>query len=151
TITRGGLVPQRISGFGIEFSEVNQIALLWILAWMILYFCLTFGTYAYSEITELRLLRLRSGVEAVRENNEKIVLQKGAVSYLDKADQYKLIAKAESHLAWYARWCTWPLVIRGIVEFGVPYLVAIAAYVSIYNMHDKIIAEAKERPEQRQN
>ncbi len=49
-ITKVGLIPTKISAFGIEFSHVNQEALLTLLSVLAVYLLLTFLVYFYSEV-----------------------------------------------------------------------------------------------------
>jgi hypothetical protein len=49
-LVKTGLIPTKISALGIEFSQSNQRALLYILLAMIIYFFLTFAIYAISDV-----------------------------------------------------------------------------------------------------
>ncbi|EKO3430232.1 hypothetical protein NTH35_001773 [Vibrio fluvialis] len=50
-IVQVGLVPQKISAFGIEFSEANQESLLQLVSAVILFYAITFIVYVLSELT----------------------------------------------------------------------------------------------------
>jgi hypothetical protein len=45
-ISRAGLVPTKIVGFGIEFANIDRSAILWLLAASVLYFFVTFLSHA---------------------------------------------------------------------------------------------------------
>lgn len=50
-ISRAGLVPTKIVGFGIEFANIDRSAILWLLAASVLYFMITFLSHALPEFT----------------------------------------------------------------------------------------------------
>jgi hypothetical protein len=54
--TKVGLVPTKISAFGVEFSSSNQSALMLLLASAIGYFAISFAVYVYSELTAWQLV-----------------------------------------------------------------------------------------------
>jgi hypothetical protein len=54
-ILRTGLVPERISTFGIEFSKADQTAVLRVLAIVVLYFLVAFVIYAFSDFVSWRI------------------------------------------------------------------------------------------------
>lgn len=45
-VSKAGLVPTKIVGFGIEFSQIDSPAILWLLVAAVLYFLVTFLAYA---------------------------------------------------------------------------------------------------------
>lgn len=48
-ISRAGLVPSKIVGFGIEFANIDRSAILWLLASSVVYFVITFLSHALPE------------------------------------------------------------------------------------------------------
>lgn len=54
-LKKTGLVPSKISGLGIEFQNTDQRALLFIVAFVILYFLFAFIIYAFSDFLAWRL------------------------------------------------------------------------------------------------
>jgi hypothetical protein len=55
-LTKVGLIPTKVSAFGVEFSSANQEALMLLLASAIAYFTINFIVYVYSELTAWDLL-----------------------------------------------------------------------------------------------
>ena len=54
-ISKVGLVPSKISAFGIDFTTENHESLILLLVFAIAYFTLTFVVYLLSELMSLRL------------------------------------------------------------------------------------------------
>jgi hypothetical protein len=54
-VVKVGLVPEKISAFGVEFSESNQEALLLFLAGIVFYFLISFLAYLSSEYAAWKL------------------------------------------------------------------------------------------------
>ncbi|MGN2670306.1 hypothetical protein [Aliivibrio fischeri] len=50
-IVKVGLVPKKISAFGIEFSQANQESLLQLISAVIIFYIITFLVYVLSELT----------------------------------------------------------------------------------------------------
>jgi hypothetical protein len=55
-LTKVGLIPTKVSAFGVEFSSSNQNALMLLLASAIGYFAISFVVYVYSELTAWQLV-----------------------------------------------------------------------------------------------
>ena len=70
-ITRVGLVPEKISAFGIEFTSANQQALIALLIAIILYFSVSFFVYVYSELTAWQIVFTSQEIEALKDENIK--------------------------------------------------------------------------------
>ncbi|QIR07674.1 hypothetical protein [Salinivibrio costicola] len=65
-LTKVGLVPTKISAFGVEFSSSNQQALMLLLASAICYFTVSFIVYVYSELTAWRLVFTSKEMEDIK-------------------------------------------------------------------------------------
>ena len=79
-ITKVGLVPEKISAFGVEFTSANQHALLMLLIAAILYFALGFIVYAYSELTAWQIIFTSKEIEALKEEIKDNTLKKTSVT-----------------------------------------------------------------------
>ncbi|WP_155522576.1 hypothetical protein [Salinivibrio sp. HTSP] len=65
-LTKVGLVPTKISAFGVEFSSSNQQALMLLLASAICYFMVSFIVYVYSELTAWQLVFTSKEMEDIK-------------------------------------------------------------------------------------
>lgn len=65
-ITKVGLVPSKISAFGIEFTSSNQQVLLTLLAISIGYFAVSFIVYVYSELTAWQVVLASKELEEIK-------------------------------------------------------------------------------------
>jgi len=70
-ITRVGLVPEKISAFGIEFTSANQEALTALLVAAILYFLVSFSVYVFSELTAWQVVLASRQLESLRAESER--------------------------------------------------------------------------------
>lgn len=89
-ITKVGLVPEKISAFGVEFTSANQHALLILLIAAILYFAFSFVVYVYSELTAWQIVFTSKEIEALKEESKDSSLKKisrSAISYMDRNDE----------------------------------------------------------------
>ena len=65
-LTKVGLIPTKVSAFGVEFSSSNQNALMFLLASAIGYFALSFVVYVYSELTAWQLVFTSKEMEEMK-------------------------------------------------------------------------------------
>ena len=70
-ITKVGLVPSKISAFGVDFSSSNQQALMTLLAAAIIYFIINFLVYVYSELTAWQIVFASKQIEVLKEEAER--------------------------------------------------------------------------------
>jgi len=54
-MVKTGLIPERISAFGVEFSKTDQKSLLFVVAFIIVYFLVSFVIYAWSDFASWRI------------------------------------------------------------------------------------------------
>lgn len=66
-IAKVGLVPTKISAFGVDFTSANQESLLLLLACAIAYFAITFVVYLYSELIAWQLVFRSKEIEQLKE------------------------------------------------------------------------------------
>ena len=69
-LTKVGLVPSKISAFGVEFSSSNQKALMTLLAVAIIYFAVSFIVYVYSELTAWKIVIASKEIEEIKEESK---------------------------------------------------------------------------------
>jgi hypothetical protein len=114
-VTKVGLIPTKISVFGIEFSYSNQQALMMLLAVIIIYFGVSFLVYVYSELSAWKVLLASKDLEEVREqmNNAETVIF-GTVSTERIDTQTKFLSKQTQPV----------FLLRLLIEVGVPVLLA---------------------------
>lgn len=89
-ITKVGLVPEKISAFGVEFTSANQQALLMLLIAAILYFTFSFSVYVYSELTAWQIVFTSKEIEALKEEGKDHPLRKisrSGISYMNSKDE----------------------------------------------------------------
>jgi len=70
-IAKVGLVPSKISAFGIDFTEANQQSLISLLALVIAYFGVTFVVYLYSELIAWQLVFRSEELKRLKEESER--------------------------------------------------------------------------------
>ncbi|HCZ9278101.1 TPA: hypothetical protein O4G40_004645 [Vibrio alginolyticus] len=71
-IVQVGLVPKKISAFGIEFSEANQESLLQLVSAVILFYAITFIVYVLSELTAWSIALKSEEFEFIMNQKENI-------------------------------------------------------------------------------
>lgn len=71
-IVQVGLVPQKISAFGIEFSEANQQSLLQLVSAAIIFYAITFIVYVLSELTAWNIALKSEEFEFMMNQKENI-------------------------------------------------------------------------------
>ncbi|ELY5146068.1 TPA: hypothetical protein RSW55_004289 [Vibrio vulnificus] len=71
-IVQVGLVPKKISAFGIEFSEANQESLLQLVSAVILFYAITFIVYVLSELTAWNIALKSEEFEFIMNQKENI-------------------------------------------------------------------------------
>ncbi|HHF3063140.1 hypothetical protein NB476_14275 [Vibrio sp. RM-44-3] len=71
-IVQVGLVPKKISAFGIEFSEANQESLLQLVSAVILFYAITFLVYVLSELTAWKIALKSEEFEFMLNQKENI-------------------------------------------------------------------------------
>jgi len=134
-----GLIPNRITTFGIRFQDPDQQSLLRMLAVIIAYFLAAFIIYAASDfLTWRRLFRTRTTeakMEATRRKREVLMQskelndlspeQQAGIKKLDEQIE-KLEGADESALISLTRPVS---LIRAVFEFLLPIAVAIYAFV----------------------
>lgn len=74
-IAEVGLVPEKISAIGIEFTAANQQALITLLVAAIAYFTVSFLVYVYSELTAWQVVVASKELEELKEaiNSNEVV------------------------------------------------------------------------------
>lgn len=89
-ITRVGLVPEKISAFGVEFTSANQQALITLLIAAILYFSVSFIVYVYSELTAWQIVFTSKEIEALKaesnNNSSPRKISRGSFSYISTGE-----------------------------------------------------------------
>src|SRR3972149_1614277 len=54
-MVKTGLIPEKITAFGVKFSKTDQKSLLFIVAFIIVYFLISFVIYAWSDFVSWRI------------------------------------------------------------------------------------------------
>lgn len=142
-ITKVGLVPEKISAFGVEFTSANQQALLMLLIAAILYFAFSFVVYVYSELTAWQIVFTSKEIEALKEESKENSLKKvsrGSISYMVKNDEEENIRFKEHVRFLYFR-SKPTFYLRLSVELVIP--IIFAAY-SCYALATFDVASGKE-------
>ena len=123
-IVRIGLIPEKISALGIEFTTHNQQAFLHFLAFIVLFYTLAFIIYAASDFITWRLSfvsELRTMLNQKRENLEKD-------STMFPPSEVEMLQRLE------AKWnllSTTTSAFRTVFEFIVPLIVAAYSVIGL--------------------
>jgi membrane-anchored glycerophosphoryl diester phosphodiesterase (GDPDase) len=90
-ITRVGLVPEKFSAFGVEFTSANQQALITLLIAVVLYFSVSFLVYVYSELTAWQIVFTSKELEALKEASKSEAslrrVSRGHISFIDTSTE----------------------------------------------------------------
>ncbi len=70
-IAKVGLVPSKISAFGIDFTAANQQSLILLLVFAIAYFGVTFVVYLYSELIAWQLVFRSEELKQLKEESQR--------------------------------------------------------------------------------
>ncbi|WP_415911306.1 hypothetical protein [Neptuniibacter sp. QD37_11] len=132
-ITKVGLVPSKISAFGVEFSSSNQQALMILLASAIAYFGVSFLVYVYSELTAWQLVFTSKQIEDMRSASEK---------YPDRATGFLKEDEFQAHVRnlYYKSKPTFYL--RLVIELAIPLIFAVYSCYALLNTNLEEIQEA---------
>jgi hypothetical protein len=68
-ISKAGLVPTKIVGFGVEFSNIDRSAILWLLVATVLYFMVTFLAHALPDFLSWQVRYNRFWAELANERS----------------------------------------------------------------------------------
>lgn len=55
TMVKTGLIPEKIATFGVEFNKTDQKSLLFVVAFIVVYFLISFVIYAWSDFVSWRI------------------------------------------------------------------------------------------------
>ena len=124
-LTKVGLVPSKITAFGVEFTSANQQALMTLLAAAIGYFAISFLVYVYSELTAWQIVLTSKELEEFKEAS--ITSSQGIFGN----DENK---KFRKHIE-YIHFKSKPtFYLRLIVELLIPLIFAFYSGVALVNM-----------------
>ena len=117
-MAKTGLVPAKISGFGIEFTQADQSTFLFILGVIVMYLFFAFTTYALSDFLAWRIAFNRQRLKLLRDQQE------AAKEESDQTSNRKLI-----RLAIASRPTSF---VRAVFEFLLPIIVAIYSILLLW-------------------
>jgi len=121
-VTKVGLVPTKISAFGVEFSYLNQQALMTLLAVVIVYFGVSFLVYVYSELSAWKVLLASKDLEEVKEKIKSAeVVVFGTIGTERIDTQTKFLSKQTQPV----------FLLRLLIEVGIPVLFSIYSCYSL--------------------
>lgn len=127
-LKKTGLVPSKISGLGIEFQNTDQRALLFIVAFVILYFLVAFIIYAFSDFLAWRLAISRKAIEREVSSYEKIIRghihQPGTIE--DDIENYEVELCRKFGVYFIFKLVTPTSILRAFFDFGLP--IALGGY-----------------------
>lgn len=122
-IAKVGLVPTKISAFGVDFTSANQKSLLLLLACAIGYFGVTFVVYLYSELIAWQLVFRSKELEQLKEEAEREV--RGRDSDMERFFRERTrITYFQARPAFF---------VRIFVELVIPIIFAIYSAVALLN------------------
>ncbi|WP_114982438.1 hypothetical protein [Idiomarina sp. 017G] len=102
-LTKVGLVPSKISAFGVEFTSSNQRALMIVLAAAIAYFAVSFMVYVYSELTAWKIVIASKEIEEIKEQSKNESYQIFGVDEDEKFRQHLREIYSRSKPTFYIR------------------------------------------------
>ncbi|NWO06545.1 MAG: hypothetical protein HLX50_12925 [Alteromonadaceae bacterium] len=124
-LTKVGLVPSKISAFGVEFTSSNQRALMIVLAAAIAYFAVSFMVYVYSELTAWKIVIASKEIEEIKEQSKTESYQLFGVDEDEKFRQHLRKIYSRSKPTFY---------IRLGVELLIPIVFAMYSCFSLINV-----------------
>ncbi len=120
-MVKTGLVPSKISGFGVEFTQTNQKTFLVIFGLIVLYFLVSFLIYAVSDFLAWRIAFNRKRHEILKEQEIEP----------DKYKANEVFEWLDKRLHFLAKLSRPTSVIRTILEFGFPIVVGIYSFLEL--------------------
>lgn len=121
-LEKTGLVPSKISGLGIEFQNTDQRALLFIVAFVILYFLVAFIIYAFSDFLAWRLAINRQAIEREVSSYEKDIRghyhPPGTIE--DDIENYEVELRRKLGVYFKFKLVTPTSIVRAFFDFGLP-------------------------------
>ncbi|HAT8558747.1 TPA: hypothetical protein I7221_22720 [Vibrio vulnificus] len=117
-IVNVGLVPQKISAFGIEFTQGNQESLLQLISYVIVFYVITFLVYVLSELTAWNMALRTEEFEFMmnqQENVRSFLGESRGESFFDQVYKLRFMARPV-------------FLLRLIVEVAMPLLLALWAF-----------------------
>lgn len=130
-ISKVGLVPAKISAFGIEFTSANQESLILLLAFSIAYFGITFVVYLYSELIAWQLVFRSKELENLKEEAKR-----DASGLRD--DRERFYNEKARHTYFQARPT---FFIRIFVELAIPIIFAIYSGIALLETKPAPVSE----------
>ena len=127
-IAKTGLIPSKISAFGIDFTQADQRSLLFAIAAVIVYFLIAFLIYAGSDYLEWRLAYRHALEDALEERFKSEEEDEGRYLKRREAVQRALSDLRVSSVHWSG--LSRPIsAVRAVFEFIVPICISIYAIV----------------------
>lgn len=123
-LTKVGLVPEKISAFGVEFTSSNQQALMTLLAVAIIYFAISFLVYVYSELTAWKIVIASKEIQDLKEASKSTARLLHGYDEDDKFRDHIRSVYIRSKPMFYTRLA---------VELGAPLIFAAYSCVSLIN------------------
>ena len=123
-LTKVGLVPSKISAFGVEFTSANQQALMTLLAAAIGYFAISFLVYVYSELTAWQIVLTSKELEDFKEASKNSGARMFGTAEDDKFRDHIKHIHFKSKPTFY---------LRLMVELLIPLVFAAYSVVSLIN------------------
>jgi len=129
-ITKVGLIPEKISAFGLEFTTANQQALLSILFYTIIYFALSFLVYVYSELTAWKIVFTAKEIDELVEAQKESTIE--GVVFGESKTKIDLDIKVNKILRVIYYRSNPIYLLRLFVELGIPIILAVYSCISLY-------------------
>ncbi len=121
-MVKTGLVPAKISAFGIEFTNTNQRSILWITALIAFYFLCAFSIYAASDFLGWKKVIRTERVKRAKERLEKA--QISDPRYYEEQDYIARNVPSARLLYLFQN----PIsILRALFEFVLPFVIGIYA------------------------
>jgi hypothetical protein len=126
-IVHTGLVPEKISTLGVDFTPADQRAVVALLGFLVLYFVVAFLIYAGSDFMAWRLAFHSAMIESARER----ALQ----------DQDRREAEQAAIARYRNRWVAWSRasrptsLLRAMFDLGLPLVIGLYAIALLFGYH----------------
>lgn len=128
TMVKAGLIPEKISTLGVEFSQVDQRSILMVLASITLYFLVAFTLYAFSDFLAWRLVLFDSLGQIYVRRRKWITVKEAPTDDDTLLDQFY----QENRLR-YLFALSHPIsILRAILDFLMPVIIGVYAVLILW-------------------
>jgi hypothetical protein len=132
-LTKIGLIPEKISSLGLEFTAVNQKSLLYLVAIIVAYFLAAFAIYSATDLIAWRMAWRNVWEASLRKRRDTVEKEAGTVDSDEKRS--KIIKKLvddrfRGNRIIYGMYGP-AIIVRALFEFLLPIIVGLYTIISL--------------------